>query len=118
MGWRDFQVAIPIDNIDKIDNMPSQPHFVDKVDFVYGGMSEKKESEKGPEQGKLLIPWKTESGRIIYLAEDERAAIQAPLGKACFLLSELQKMQGIDRLAAEKLIDVKEVFGNEAKILF
>ena len=37
MGWRDFQLPKPKDNIDNIDNMKPESHFVDKVYFVYEG---------------------------------------------------------------------------------
>jgi hypothetical protein len=59
---------------------------------------------------RLLIKWRTESGRFIYLACSPLAASAAPPGQAVFLFEELKAMRGLDRLAVEKIIDAKEVF--------
>lgn len=66
MGWRDFNVFISNDKIDKIDKMVSENHIVDKVDIVGKGENENEETEpEAPmpyfdENGDLLIPFNTD----------------------------------------------------------
>jgi hypothetical protein len=59
---------------------------------------------------RILIKWRTESGRFIYLAGSILAASAVPLGQPVFLFEELEAMRGLDRQAVEKIIDAKEVF--------
>lgn len=60
--------------------------------------------------GGMLIGWRTESGRYIYLAETLGAASAVPPGRAFFLPEELEAMRGLDRHTAELIVDIKEVF--------
>lgn len=58
----------------------------------------------------ILIEWRTESGKTIYLAEAPHATANVPPGRAFFLPEELEAMSGLDRHTADLLIDAKEVF--------
>lgn len=65
----------------------------------------------------LVIKWKTESERIVYLTETEavKASNEKP-GQAWFTHEELKDLDGISREAVEMLIDAKEVFTGAAVI--
>lgn len=56
----------------------------------------------------------TATGRAVYVATDDREAERAPEGAALFTRGEIEAMKGIPREVAEKIIDLKEIFGNGA----
>jgi hypothetical protein len=62
--------------------------------------------------GGLLIPWRTATGRLIYLAESPEAAARAPERTATFQLSELDFIKGAAPAILNLIIDSKELFGN------
>ena len=62
--------------------------------------------------GGLLIPWRTATGRLIYLAESATAAAQTPAGGAAFQREELNLLRGATTETITMVINVKEVFDN------
>ena len=62
-----------------------------------------------PDGGRLL-PWRTATGRLIYLAESTEAAAQAPAGAATFQGRELDLSRGATTATINLIIDCKEVF--------
>jgi len=60
----------------------------------------------------ILIPWRTATGRLIYLAATPAAAAHSPAGTAAFQLAELEMLRGATPRTVNTLIDVKELFGN------
>jgi len=62
--------------------------------------------------GGLLIPYRTATGRLIYLAENATAAAQTPAGGAAFQLEELNLLRGATPETVTLAINVKEVFHN------
>ena len=58
----------------------------------------------------MLIKWRTDSGRIIYLAESNHCAAKVLPGCPFFLSGELEAMRGLDRRTIDLLIDAKGVF--------
>ena len=62
--------------------------------------------------GGLLIPWRTATGRLLYLAETPAAAGRAPEGAATFQIEELDMLRGATPETVNMVIDIKELFGN------
>lgn len=63
----------------------------------------------------LVIKWKTESERIVYLTETEAVkASNEKSGQAWFTHEELKALDGIDRKGIERVINAKEVFPGAA----
>ena len=62
--------------------------------------------------GGLLIPWRTATGRLIYLAESPTAAAHTPPGAAVFQLAELDLIREASPATLNLIINTKEIFDN------
>lgn len=85
--------------------------------FILGGqLREVKPDQVSKPQpapgGGLLIPWRTATGRFIYLAESPAAAAHVPPGGAVFQLAEFDLIRGASPAMLDLIINVKEVFDN------
>ena len=83
--------------------------------FILGGQLREvepdQESKPRPAPGGgLLIPWRTATGRLIYLAETPAAAMHTPTGTAVFQLAEFDLIWGSSPAMLGLIIDAKEVF--------
>ena len=83
--------------------------------FIRGGQLREVEPDQdsGPQPapgGGLLIPWRTATGRLIYLAETPAAATNTPTGTAVFQLAEFDLIRGSSPAMIDLIIDAKEVF--------
>ena len=83
--------------------------------FILGGQLREVEpdQESTPRPapgGGVLIPWRTATGRLIYLAESPAAAAHVPPGGVVFQLAELDLIRGASPAMLDLIIDAKEVF--------
>lgn len=63
MSWRDFQLPVPSDKIDKIDEMPPNRHVVDIVDCVDKGEDHKDLLKKSSRTGTTSPVVKAEASK-------------------------------------------------------